>query len=126
MARDALASARAGLGEEHGWALPGRESRRRFVLLGFEIVFLLVVIGSLEMIFTRGNQRFDLTPTKRYSLSPVTIRVLQDLAQPVQVTVFYRQGEREKHAALLRLMAQESSFVRTVMCSISYIVPPRI
>jgi hypothetical protein len=85
-----------------------RESSRRFLLLGLEVVFLLIIVVSLESLATRGNYRFDLTPQKKYSLSALTAQVLQNLAQPVQVTVFYRRGDREKHNELLSLMTEEN------------------
>ena len=103
MAWDTLA---APLPEVRGWL--GRESTRRFLLLGLEIVFLLVLVVSVETLFSRANLRFDLTPQKKYSLSPLTVQVLQGLTQQVQATVFYRRGDREKHEELLSLLAQES------------------
>jgi ABC-type uncharacterized transport system involved in gliding motility auxiliary subunit len=96
------------LAEEHGWV--GRESARRFLLMGLEVIFLLVIAISVETFFSRVNHRFDLTPEKKYSLSEVTRQALHSLTQPVQATVFYRRGDREKHDELLGLMAQESSF----------------
>ncbi|MBI3300613.1 MAG: GldG family protein [Deltaproteobacteria bacterium] len=105
MARDTLAPPSA---ESGGWL--SRESTRRFLLLGLELVFLVVIALSLETLFTRANQRFDLTPEKKYSLSSITVQVLRGLTQPVQATVFYRRGDREKHDELFGLMAQESPF----------------
>ncbi len=111
MARDMMAEAEvkpAPLAEEHGWF--GRESARRFLLMGLEVISLLVIAISVETFFTRVNHRFDLTPEKKYSLSEVTSQALHSLTQPVQATVFYRRGDREKHDELFGLMAQESSF----------------
>lgn len=98
----------APLAEEHGWI--GREAARRFLLMGLEVIFLLVIAISVETFFTRVNHRFDLTPEKKYSLSEVTSQALHSLTKPVQATVFYRRGDREKHDELLGLMAQESAF----------------
>jgi gliding motility-associatede transport system auxiliary component len=111
MARDMMAELRekpAPLAEEPGWF--GRESVRRALLMGLEVIFLVVVAVSVETFFTRGNHRFDLTPEKKYSLSEVTTQALHSLTQPVQATLFYRRGDREKYDELLGLMAQESSF----------------
>jgi len=88
----------------------GHESTRRYLLLGLEVLFVLVIAVSLGTLFTRANQRFDLTPEKKYSLSGVTRQILHSLTQPVQTTVFYRRGDREKHGELLGLMEEESSF----------------
>ncbi|MCS6926966.1 MAG: GldG family protein [Candidatus Binatia bacterium] len=85
-----------------------REWTRRVLLLGLEIVFLIVIVVSLETLLARANRRFDLTPEKKFSLSPLTVQALGVLQEPVQVTVFYRRGEREKHDELLRLMEAEN------------------
>jgi ABC-type uncharacterized transport system involved in gliding motility auxiliary subunit len=87
-----------------------RESTRRFLLLGLEIIFLLVIVVSLEALATRANWRFDLTPEQKFSLSPLTTQVLGSLEDRVQVTVFYRRGDREKHDELLNLMAENSPY----------------
>ena len=110
MARDMTAGMKNDplLAEDAGWV--ARESTRRFLLIGLEILFLLVIVVSVESLLTRANRRFDLTPEKKYSLSEVTQQALQSLTQPVQTTVFYRRGDREKHDELLGLMAQESPF----------------
>src|SRR5262249_28883805 len=94
--------------EEPWWF--ARESARRLLLMGCEVIFLLVIVVSLEALLTRANERFDLTPGKKYSLSEVTRQALRSLTRPVQATVFYRRGDREKHDELLNLMAQESPF----------------
>src|SRR3989442_14645251 len=102
MAWDRLA---APLPEVRGWL--GRESTRRFLLLGLEIVFLLVLVVSVETLFSRANLRFDLTPQKKYSLFPLTVQILHPLTHQVQATVFYRRRDRHKHEDLLSLLAQE-------------------
>jgi ABC-type uncharacterized transport system involved in gliding motility auxiliary subunit len=86
----------------------GRESTRRFLLVGLEAAFLLVLAIAIEVIISRANLRFDLTPEKKYSLSEVITQALHALKQQVQATVFYRRGDREKHGELLGLMAQET------------------
>jgi len=86
-----------------------RESTRRFLLVGLEAIFLLVIAVAIEVLVTRANARFDLTPEKKYSLSELTRQALHALPQPVQATIFYRRGDREKHDELLNLMAQETS-----------------
>lgn len=85
-----------------------RESTRRFLLVGLETLFLFLIVVSIEILVSRGNMRFDLTPEKKYSLSEVTTQALQALQQPVQTTVFYRRGDREKYDELLNLMGQET------------------
>lgn len=85
-----------------------RESTRRFLLVGLEVMFLLIIAVSVEVLISRTNLRFDLTPEKKYSLSELTGQALHALQKPVQATVFYRRGDREKHDELLGLMAQET------------------
>lgn len=85
-----------------------RESTRRFLLVGLEAVFLLAIAVAIEVLITRVNVRFDLTPEKKYSLSELTKQTLHALQRPVQATVFYRRGDREKHDELLGLMSQET------------------
>ena len=46
--------------EETRWA--SRESTRRLIFVGLEIVLLLIVVIALEVIVSRANTRFDLTP----------------------------------------------------------------
>jgi ABC-type uncharacterized transport system involved in gliding motility auxiliary subunit len=111
MARDVMRETDvppSALADGHGQL--SRESTRRYLLLGLEVLFVLVISVSLGTLLTRANWRFDLTPEKKYSLSEVTQQALQRLSQPVQATVFYRRGDREKHNELLNLMAEESSF----------------
>lgn len=95
--------------EETGWF--SRESTRRLVLAVVEAILLLVIAVALEVVVSRVNTRFDLTPEKKFSLSEVTRQALHALKNHVQVTVFYRRGDREKHGELLDLMAQETSFL---------------
>src|SRR5215470_17545772 len=97
------------LQEESTWL--SRESTRRFILVGLEVVFLLIIAISIEVFISRANTRFDLTPEKKYSLSAVTQQALHALQKQIQVTVFYRRGDREKHGELLDLMTQETPFL---------------
>ena len=85
-----------------------RESTRRFVLLGLDVLFLLVIVVALDQLWSRRNLRYDLTPGHKYSLSEVTTQTFRALSQPVKATVFYRRGDREKHDELLRLLAEQT------------------
>ena len=69
--------------------------------LAVEVVLLLFGAGLFQMVADRTNRRFDLTPTRDLSLSPVTEHVLRELAAPLHVTVFYRRGTREQYADML-------------------------
>jgi ABC-type uncharacterized transport system involved in gliding motility auxiliary subunit len=85
-----------------------RESTRRFVLLGLEVLFLLIIVVALDALWSRANLRYDLTPGHKYSLAEITVQAFRALSQPVQATVFYRRGDREKHEELLRLLSEQS------------------
>ena len=86
----------------------GRRAIKRSCLLGVEIVAILVIAVSLDILSGRTNLRFDLTPTKEYSLSPLMQKVVRALDRELRVTVFYQRGERDKHDELLGLIAQEN------------------
>lgn len=105
MARDPLSPSHAETGTI---GLFSRESTRRFVLLGLEVLFLLIIVVSLDALWSRTNFRYDLTPEHKYSLAEVTTQAFRALSQPVQATVFYRRGDREKHEELLRLLSEQS------------------
>jgi hypothetical protein len=80
-------------------ALP--RATRNWSQLGLQVCLLLVGLGLLQVVAERTNLRFDLTPTRGLSLSPVTRKVLAEVAAPLRITVFFRRGTREQYADLL-------------------------
>ena len=55
------------------------------------IVGILVALGivvAVNYLATRQSKRWDLTENQAYSLSDQTVKVLQGLDAPVQITVF--------------------------------------
>jgi ABC-type uncharacterized transport system involved in gliding motility auxiliary subunit len=75
--------------------------------LALQVTLLLVGLGMLQVLAERTSRRFDLTPTRALSLSPVTKNVMTQVDGPLQITVFFRRGTREQYAALLdRLRAE--------------------
>ncbi len=67
----------------------------------------LVVLGiavAIDLISYRNPLRKDLTENQRHSLAEQTIRVLDDLDKPVQLTFFLKDGDPAK-PAILDLMA---------------------
>lgn len=74
---------------------------RNWAQLGLQVVLLLAGLGLLQLVAERTNRRFDLTPTRQLSLSPVTRNVLAEVTGDLRMTVFYHRGERERHAQLL-------------------------
>jgi ABC-type uncharacterized transport system involved in gliding motility auxiliary subunit len=103
MARDPVTAAPANLSIA---GVLGRESTRRFILLGLELLFLLIIVISIGQLCIRTNLRFDLTPTQKYSLSEVTVQTMKALSQPVQATTFYRRGDREKYTELMTMLQE--------------------
>jgi ABC-type uncharacterized transport system involved in gliding motility auxiliary subunit len=81
--------------------MPMARATRNWSQLGLQVCLLLVGLGLLQVVAERTNLRFDLTPTRGLSLSPVTRKVLAEVAAPLRITVFFRRGTREQYADLL-------------------------
>lgn len=56
------------------------------------IIFITILILINTLCFN-SNPKFDLTETASYSLSPHTLKVLQELNQPVKILCFFRSGD---------------------------------
>jgi hypothetical protein len=74
---------------------------RSWTQLVVQVLLLLLGLGLVQVAAERTARRFDLTPTHALSLSPVTRRIVAQVTAPLRVTVFFRRGERERHADLL-------------------------
>ena len=77
-------------------------------LLGIVLFALLLVAAQ------RTNQRFDLSPEQRYSLSDEVRQVVESLQAPTTIKIFYdgqRQGFRRSLADRLELFAEASPFL---------------
>lgn len=78
------------------------------------VVMSLAFIGILALINVLSNrydQRLDLTQNHLYTLSPLSIQVVHELKQPVQVYAFYKQGQtgQAELEDLLKLYASQSN-----------------
>ncbi len=82
----------------------GGRATRSWSQLILQVVLLVVGLGLLQVLADRTSHRWDLTPTRALSLSPVTQKVLAEVDGPLHVTVFFRRGTREQYAALLDRM----------------------
>jgi len=74
-------------------------------------LMVFFVAGSLVLtnyIALRHTVRIDLTPEKRYTLSEQTVQVLEKLAGPLRITVFYRQQEKQELKDVLELFSRAS------------------
>lgn len=78
-----------------------------------ELVLLVSLIAGVLVIVNyiayRHTRRFDLTPEKRYTLSEQTVQILHGLSSDVQVTVFFRQQERQALEDLMTLFSRASN-----------------
>ncbi len=105
-----------------GWKdrLTGRGGRR--VLEGVNVVVYTAVAVAIVVLVNwfadRHNQRWDLTPSKKYSLSEQTKKVLKELDRDVAIYVFDR--EFRSHRDLLDNYSTRSRHVK-----VEYIDPDR-
>lgn len=89
-----------------------RQSTKYGLNLLVTVVVLLVIIGFIEVIASRHNKRFDLTPEKMHTLSPLTKKVLEALDKgdkEVKVIVFYQREEIFEFRDLLKKYRDETS-----------------
>ena len=79
------------------------------------ILALLGVLVIANFIVKKENVRFDLTKSKKYSLSDQTKKVLERVDQDVQVTLFYQASNPERANAenLLNEYKEISSYIQT-------------
>jgi ABC-type uncharacterized transport system involved in gliding motility auxiliary subunit len=57
------------------------------------VVILALILGLVNFLADRYSQRLDLTANRFYSLSDVTLKVLSEIKQPIDVYAFYTQGD---------------------------------
>ena len=89
-------------------ALAGRATRYG-LNAAILIVLILGVIALVEAVSFRHNYRFDLTESKRQSLSPQTVKLLKELKAPVKATVFFVPGVPGKQTIEDRLKLYAAS-----------------
>jgi hypothetical protein len=63
------------------------------------IVLVIGLIGFVEALSVRHSKRFDLTETKRHSLSPQTLNLLKGLKTDVNAVGFFRSDQPGKRVA---------------------------
>jgi ABC-type uncharacterized transport system involved in gliding motility auxiliary subunit len=87
------------------------------------IISVLVFTGilvAINYLGTRQNKRWDLTANQVYSLSDQTIKILKDLKEPVQVTVFERNDRQDVHKDRLQEYEYQTTQLKT-----TYVDPDR-
>jgi hypothetical protein len=89
-----------------------RGRRLAATLLG--LLGLLVALSFVDALGERYNVRFDLTPQKRYTLSPHARRIVERLPRDVELIAFVRSGNPANAATidLIQRIAEASPRVR--------------
>jgi ABC-type uncharacterized transport system involved in gliding motility auxiliary subunit len=62
-------------------------------------LFTLIVLAVAIIVYAvvvNHNQRFDVTREKRFTLAPQSVKLLQNLPQPIKVFGFFRLEDRER------------------------------
>ena len=57
------------------------------------IIVFLAILVMVNFVLDRHSKRFDLTESKRFSISDQTVKVLGSLEEPVELLAFFQQGE---------------------------------
>ncbi len=78
---------------------------RPWLHLGLVVALVFGVVGLVQAISERHSVRFDLTPTRSFSISETTRKVLAMLPEPIEVTVFTGRDDYEKNKELMSLFA---------------------
>lgn len=102
--------------------LPQIGGRRLAESINF-VVYSLVVIAMVVLanwFVNRHNQRWDLTPTKKYSLSPQSLKVVKDLDRDLTIYVFDRERGFRTRRDLLDMYESASRRVK-----VQYVDPDR-
>jgi ABC-type uncharacterized transport system involved in gliding motility auxiliary subunit len=82
------------------------------------VVLLIAILAVVQVVAERHNVRFDLTPSRRLSVSETTRQILEQLEDAVHIEAFYRRERRQEVADLLQRLTGESARVRCVLFDI--------
>lgn len=77
----------------------GRRATRYGVNAAMMVLLVLGVTGLVQALSYQHNWRWDLTETKRFSLSPQTVQVLGNLKAEVNAVGFFRSDQPGKRVA---------------------------
>lgn len=74
------------------------------------IIFVVAILVVINLIAVRHASQYDVTSNKRFTLSPQTIQILENLNEPVHAYSFYRELDEdyEKIQDYLRLFQHAS------------------
>jgi len=100
----------AALNWREGASLLGRRGMRHGASAALLVLMALGVAVLANAVSLRYNASWDLTENKRHSLSPQTVKLVKELAAPVEVIGFFRSDTPGKRPAedLLKQYAQVS------------------
>lgn len=79
---------------------------RGWVQLALQVVLALTLVVALELLATRHNRRFDLTPAKSFELSASARQVAATFGEPVRVTAFYSSQGADSRRDMADLLEQ--------------------
>ena len=79
-------------------ALTGRQARYGGNAVLMSVAFLLI-LGLVNYLGSRHHYRWDVTEEKRFSLSEQSLKILKDLDEPVQVSLFFTPGHYNRQDA---------------------------
>lgn len=81
-------------------------SLRGALHLALQVVLAIALFGVLQLLATRHNIRFDLTPTQSFVLSEQARQVSKTLSAPVRITAFFSSQESGQRRAMLDVLEQ--------------------
>lgn len=74
--------------------------------LTVQVLLAVALFGVLQLLATRRNVRFDLTPTQAFVLSDQARQVAEALTVPVRITAFFSSQEGGQRRAMMDLLEQ--------------------
>jgi ABC-type uncharacterized transport system involved in gliding motility auxiliary subunit len=77
--------------------------------LAVQVFLALALFTVLELLATRHNVRFDLTPTQSFVLSPSARQVAEAFDKPARITVFFNSQTGDQRRDMADLLEQFSS-----------------
>ncbi|MCH7800165.1 MAG: Gldg family protein [Chloroflexi bacterium] len=78
--------------------MAGRQGRYGTNIVVMTIAFFAIVV-LLNFLLFRTSNRFDVTATRIFSLSPQTVQILESLDRPVRANAFFIPGENSTASA---------------------------
>ena len=74
--------------------------------LALQVVLAMALFAVLELLATRHNRRFDLTPTQSFALSSSARQVAEQFQRPALITVFYNSQMGDQRRDMADLLEQ--------------------